>query len=191
MAGANLRQEVFAQKMIFPEVCLVHGLGGSPNGSVKELEKELLQLGRRQPYVRPLMPHSDMKITSVMPSVAHLETLGLPQGTLVVGVSMGGLVASRLQESSRPDLHVICINAPTWAGDVELEQRVERRYSFYSSTDEVIAGRIARWPSLAEAYDLPWLTGHDTDPCKRQLAAIIDAYMESGRIDPKLLTESF
>jgi hypothetical protein len=39
---------------------------------------------------------------------------------------------------------------------------------------------------LAEAYDLPWLSGHDTDKHKRALAIIIGAYMEGRRI-PGLL----
>lgn len=184
-----LKLEAFSITMQIPSVCLLHGLGGSPNGSVYELERELEKLGQRRSYLRPSMPHGDPQIASVLPSVTHLAGLDLPLGSLVAGISLGGLVAARLQETERPDLHVVCINSPSWAGDVELERRMERRVSLYSSSDGVIAGRIAEWPLLAEAYDLPWLTGHDTDPHKRRLAAILNAYLESGRIAAELLAE--
>lgn len=173
--------------MELPAVCLLHGLGGSPNGSVFELERELEKLGQRRNYLRPPMPHGDPQIASVLPSVAYLAGLELPQGSLVVGISLGGLVAARLQETERADLHVVCINSPSWAGDVKLERRMERRFALYSSSDTVVAGRIAEWPLLAEAYDLPWLTGHDTDPHKLRLAAILCGYIESGRIAAELL----
>lgn len=170
--------------MNFPAIYLLHGKGGSPNGSVLQLETELRICEPKLNYLRPPMPHSD---PAVMPSasVEHLRSLELPEGTLVVGVSLGGLVAAKLQELDRADLHVICISSPTYADDTELNKRMEHRLSLYSSTDSVIAGRAERWPQLAEAHDLPWLD-HDTDKHKKSLGRILCSYLQGLNVSREL-----
>ena len=149
--GSPVRQfESEEGRMHFSAIYLLHGKGGSPKGSVWQLEVELRVCQPNQNYVRPLMPHTD---PAVLPSVSvqHLRSFDVPEGALIVGVSLGGLVAAKLQEMDRPDLHVICISSPTHADDTELTRRMEHRVSIYSSVDEVIAGRTERWPELAEA----------------------------------------
>lgn len=166
--------------MNFPAVCLLHGTGGSPDGSVMLLESELIRCGQAQNYVRPLLPHADPNIQPSK-SVEYLRTLGIPEGALLIGISLGGLVAAKLQESNRPDLYVFCINSPTWARDTELHVWIRYRVSLYCSGDEVIAGRTDDWPLLTpEEHDLPWLKGHDLDPHMSALAHIISCYMEAG-----------
>ena len=162
--------------MHFPAIYLLHGKGGSPNGSVSQLEAELRVGEPNQNYIRPVMPHAD---PTAQPSVSveHLRSIEVPLGALIIGVSLGGLVAANLQELERTDLHVVCISSPTHADDTELTARVEHRVSLYSSTDSVIAGRTERWPELAEAYDLPWLD-HDTDKHKTALGRILCAYVQ-------------
>jgi hypothetical protein len=167
--------------MEFSAVYLLHGTGGSPNGSVLQLETELRVCVPEQLYVRPLMPHSDQTVAPSV-SVSHLRDLAVPEGALIIGISLGGLVAAKLQETGRADLQVICINSPTWAGDVELRHRMNHRVSLYCSDDEVIAGRTEKWPQLAAAYDLPWLTGHNTDSHKHALASILNDYLETGKV---------
>jgi hypothetical protein len=54
---------------------------------------------------------------------------------------------------------------------------MRHRFSLYCSGDEVIAGRTEKWPQLAEDYDLPWLTGHDIDNHKIELARILSCYL--------------
>lgn len=122
------------------------------------------------------MPHTD---DDVPPSVSvwFLAKIKPPQGALAVGISLGGLVAAVLQEVARPDLHTICVCSPTWAGDIEVQKRMDNRVSLYSSLDTVIVGRTEDWPQLAESYDLPWLAGHDPDPYVRRLALIISGYL--------------
>lgn len=167
--------------MKFSAVYLLHGMGGSPNGSVLQLETELRRCAPHQIYVRQLMPHSDPTVAPSV-SVSHLRELAVPKGALNIGISLGGLVAAKLQEDGRADLHVICINSPTWARDVELKHRMNHRVSLYCSDDEVIAGRTEKWPQLAVAYDLPWLTGHNTDTHKQALASILNEYLETGNV---------
>jgi pimeloyl-ACP methyl ester carboxylesterase len=164
----------------FPAVYLLHGRGGSPQGSVSLLQAELEKCGAQQNYVGLLLPHADPNVQP-SESVDYLRNLGIPEGALIIGISMGGLVAAKLQESERPDLHVIAINAPTHVGDTELHVWMQHRVSLYCSSDEVIAGRTQDWPLLAaEAHDMAWLNGHDTDPHKSALAHLISCYMQAG-----------
>jgi hypothetical protein len=51
----------------FPAIYLLHGRGGSPNGSVMQLETELRGCEPEQNYFRPLMPHSDETVTPCHP----------------------------------------------------------------------------------------------------------------------------
>jgi hypothetical protein len=62
-----------------------------------------------------------------------------------------------------------------------LETRPSNRVAFYSSADEVIAGRTADWPKLAQAFDLRWLT-HDTDAHKLALARLALAYLSGDSL---------
>ncbi len=154
-------------------IFLFHGKGGSPGGSVLQLEELLRGRFPRTRFVRPALLHGDPEVTAEA-SLERLRDLEIPNGSAVIGISLGGLVAAKRQESGRGDLHVICISSPTWADGVALSQRMIRRLALYSSLDSVIKGRTDKWPPLAQAYDLPWLT-HDTDKHKEALAHIVAA----------------
>src|ERR1700758_404650 len=114
-----------------PAVYLLHGKGGSPDGTVAKLQKSLQQDWPELKYIRPALPHSDPDVPAEV-SVEFLRNLPLETESLVIGVSLGGLVAAKLQEESRPDLNVICISSPTWADGVKLLRRAEHRVAFYS-----------------------------------------------------------
>lgn len=169
----------------FKAVYLLHGKGGWPGGSVLQLEGLLRGSFPEHRYVRPSLPHGREKgEQSAERSVDFLRELAIEPAALLVGISLGGLVAAKLQETGREDLHVICISSPTWADGIRLEKRMSHRLALYSSQDEVIAGRTSGWPHLADAYyDLPWLT-HDTDAHKEALARLVVAYMSGADIGP-------
>jgi pimeloyl-ACP methyl ester carboxylesterase len=131
-------------------------------------------------FHRPRLLHSDPNV-SAEDSLADLRKREVPKDSAIIGVSLGGLVAAKLQEQGREDLHVICISSPTWADGVRLEQRLPSRVALDSSDDEVIAGRTADWPRLAQAFDLPWLT-HDTDAHKFALAQLAFAYLDGDSL---------
>ena len=156
-------------------IYLFHGKGGSPQGSVKLLESTLRPLLPNHDYFRPELLHHDPAILAE-DSLAALDELKIPDHAIVIGISLGGLIAARLQETSREDLTVIGISSPTWADGVRLQRRMRNRLAIYSSNDEVIAGRTCDWPSLAEANDIPTLT-HNTDQHVTVLAQLISAYM--------------
>ena len=158
-----------------PAVYLLHGKGGSPNGTVAKLQDCLQQDWPELKYIRPALPHGDPTVPAEV-SVEFLRNLPLETGSLVIGVSLGGLVAAKLQEESRPDLHVICVSAPTWADGVKLLRRAEHRIAFYSVADEVISDRIENRLRLAEAYEFPWLD-HDTDKHLVPLTRLVGSYL--------------
>lgn len=167
-----------------PSIYLFHGKGGRPGGSVSLIEAALAPMFPRARFVRPALLHGDPSILA-QDSLAALPQLNLPQGATIIGVSLGGLVAARLQETSRPDLTVICVSSPTWADDVRIQSLMPRRVSFYSSNDDVIQGRTAEWSSLAEAYDIPSLS-HDTDRHVPLLSRLIAASINKEAIQPLL-----
>lgn len=173
--------------MSFDNVLLLHGKGGSPEGSVRDIETLLRQHYPQKPaasFQRPKLLHADGQILTEQ-SLADLKKRDIAPGTVVIGVSLGGLLAAKLQEDGREDLRVICLNSPTWADAVRLERRMPERLAFYSSDDDVIAGRTQNWPRLAVAFDLPWLT-HDTSMHAGELTPLIIAYLE-GRSVPHAL----
>jgi pimeloyl-ACP methyl ester carboxylesterase len=158
-----------------PAVYLLHGKGGSPNGTVAKLQEGLQQDWPELKYIRPALPHGDPTVQAEV-SVEFLRNLPLETGSLVIGVSLGGLVAAKLQEESRSDLHVLCVSSPAWADGVKLLRRAEHRVSIYSAADEVISDRIENWPQLAEAYELPWID-HDTDKHLGPLSRLVGSYL--------------
>ena len=171
--------------MNFANIFLLHGKGGSPEGSVKQLEAALrphLHGSSSAPVLfhRPRLLHSSPTVPAEE-SLADLHMREIPKDSAVIGVSLGGLVAAKLQEEGREDLHVICISSPTWADGVRLEKRPSNRVAFYSSADEVIADRTDDWPKLAQALDLGWLT-HDTDAHKLALARLALAYLSGDSL---------
>jgi pimeloyl-ACP methyl ester carboxylesterase len=122
--------------------------------------------------------HSDPEITAGK-SLEDLRILDIPQGAVVIGISLGGMLAAKLQETARRDLHVVCISSPIWADEVRLTRRMTNRLALYSSKDGIIKGRTKQWPRLAQAYDLPWLT-HDTDAHKGPLSKIVGAFLHGN-----------
>jgi pimeloyl-ACP methyl ester carboxylesterase len=161
------------------EVYLLHGKGGSPDGTVKRLVEVLEPRWPQLTFVRPKMAHSDPTAPAEA-SVEQLRQMDLPRNALMVGISLGGTVAAGLQELGRDDLHVIAVSSPTWADGVVLHERPGRRVALYSSRDDVIASRVADWPRLAAiSRDFDWLT-HNTDAHFGPLARLLAWYVEGN-----------
>lgn len=169
------------------DIYLIHGKAGSPDGSSLHLEELLRPALPDAAFHRPLLPHTDSSVLAEE-SLDTLRALDLPNGARVIGISLGGLLAARLQETGRDDLHVLALSAPTWADNVYLAQKPPHRTALYSSNDEVLGGgtsqnRTLDWPRLAEAHDLPWLT-HDTKAHKHQLAPLLVQWLRNATILP-------
>jgi esterase/lipase len=162
------------------QIYLLHGKGGSPQGSVSKLEPLLREAHPEFTYHRLLLPHSDPHVVAEA-SVRYLHDFNLMREALVIGISLGGLVAAKVQEDSRLDLKVACISAPTWADGVKLQKKPSHRVAIYSPKDEVIAERVSDWPNLADAYEFAWLT-HDTDAHKERLCEMLNRWIEGAPI---------
>jgi hypothetical protein len=157
------------------QIYLLHGKGGSPQGSVSKLEPILREAHPEFTYHRLLLPHSDPHVVAET-SVRYLLDFNLMREALVVGISLGGLVAAKVQEQSRADLRVACVSSPTWADGVRLQKKPAHRVAIYSATDEVIADRVSDWPDLAEAHECPWLS-HDTDLHKERICEMLKRWI--------------
>lgn len=164
------------------QIYLLHGKGGSPNGSVSKLEPLLREAHPEFIYHRLLLPHSDPHVVAET-SVRYLHDFNLMREARVIGISLGGLVAAKVQEQSRPDLQVACVSSPTWADGVRLQKKPAHRVAIYSSNDEVISDRVSEWPELADAYDLSWLT-HDMDRHKERICELLNRWIEGVPIQP-------
>jgi predicted esterase YcpF (UPF0227 family) len=81
-------------------VFLFHGKGGRPTGSVLQLEELLRPRFQTINFVRPELLHGDPAIAAEE-SLENLFGLDIPQGSAIIGISLGGLLAAKLQESSR------------------------------------------------------------------------------------------
>jgi len=175
-----------------PAVYLLHGKAGSPNGTVKKIETILERHWPGLEFFRPRLPHCQPESPAEQ-SVDHLLAMQIPRGSLLMGVSLGGTVAAKLQEAGRDDLKVISISSPTTADSVTLERQVDHRLAFYSSHDGVIASRVSEWAQLASLQrDFDWLT-HETDRHLKQIVRLFDWYLEgilSERIDRVLSIRS-
>lgn len=169
------------------DIFLIHGKAGSPDGTSFHLEQLLQPVFPEAHFHRPLLPHSDPNIPAE-DSLDALRALDIPDTAWLIGVSLGGLLAARLQETTRPDLHVLALSSPTWADNVHLAARPPHRVALYSSGDTVLGGgtsdnRTLDWPRLAEAHDLPWLS-HDTKAHKHQLEPLLVAWLRGEAIRP-------
>lgn len=162
------------------DIYLFHGKGGRQGGSVLQLEELLRPRFPRTRFHRPALAHGNPAVLAE-DSLHSLRQMELNENAAIIGISLGGLLAAKLQELGRKDLHVLCVSSPTWADGVRLERRVPRRLAFYSSEDPVIGGRTEKWPQLAQAYDLPWLT-HDTDSHKELLYQVLASYLDNDDV---------
>jgi esterase/lipase len=132
-------------------IYLFHGSGGSPDGSVFKLEQRL----------RPLFPQSTFHRPWVR-SPEEVEALKIEQGAVIIGNSLGGLMAAKLQEE-RSDLSVMTLSSPTRHGSISLGSFKHNIVALYSSLDPVIKGRT-NWQNYTnESYDVSWMEDHHLD----------------------------
>jgi pimeloyl-ACP methyl ester carboxylesterase len=178
----NETQSPFGLPFPIPAVWLLHGKGGSPAGTVSKIQAALELHWPGLDFVRPELPHHAPSVCAEE-SVEFLLKQDIPQNALILGVSLGGLVAARLQELGRSDLKVMAISSPTGADGVSLQAKAPLRMAFYSSNDEVIQGRAGEWPQLASLQrDFDWLT-HDTDQFMKEIVRLFSWYLEGNLLD--------
>lgn len=154
---------------MFEHVYLLHGKGGSTEGSVKLMEDILAPMlaSDQQPprFHRFSLKHSDPSVLAE-DSYADLckDSSAISHGSLLVGISLGGLIAAKLAQDLRPDLKVVALSSPTSLDGLSLEPKENNNlYALYSSSDEVIED-LADWePYTPFDFDVHWMKNHNID----------------------------
>jgi hypothetical protein len=137
-------------------------------------------------FALPLLPHSD-RAEDLLHYADWLIKRQLPPfvapDSLIVGLSLGGLIAAKLQElHPRMNLSVFSVGAPTSYGGVKLEKKMSNRVSLYSQTDEFTRDRCENWPELTEeAFDVPWL-GHGVRTSTYTVCYLLSCYLRGLNI---------
>lgn len=123
---------------MFEHVYFLHGKGGSTEGSVKLVEDILAPMlaTEHQPprFHRLSLKHSDPSVLAE-DSYADLcrQSSTISHGSLLVGISLGGLIAAKLAQDSRPDLKIVALSSPTYLDGLSLEPKVnDNLYALYS-----------------------------------------------------------
>jgi predicted esterase YcpF (UPF0227 family) len=169
----------------FQNIQLWHGENGhpwEPSSSVKQIEDVLSRGYPEVRFTRPLLAHDLHYKFDESYSLQWLEDRYIQfiaPGSLIVGISLGGLLAAKIQEL-HPELNlsIFALVAPTSSGNVKLEKPVDHRVSLYSTVaDEVIKGHCEDWPKFAShSFDVPWLQ-HNIDLAKYACCYLISCYM--------------
>jgi hypothetical protein len=144
-------------------------------------------------FHRPLLPHADTDVkaaSSLDWAVLQYRKEILPN-SLIVGIGLGGLIATRLQElSPHLDLSVVALAAPTSEDDVAVSMQhpffpalaiccqQTNLVSMYSSADDETKGRD-NWKDFTPwSFDMPMLQYHDINLCKYAVCYLISRYIQ-------------
>jgi carboxylesterase len=115
--------------MIKPTVVLVHGLGGSPT-SLGDLPDAMTRAGYQ--VLTPTLPgHAtsvdDLECVGLHDWLGALAQLLVGRGpSVIVGQSLGGVLALCAAAESSAVRGVVCINAPVSPGDPDVVEHLER-----------------------------------------------------------------
>src|SRR3974390_305061 len=102
-----MRDELMIRHIFF-----LHGKGGSSNGTIRILRDALLPCLSNPPQIA-LLDFPSNTAAECYAAVLSVATT-FPVGFMLVGVSLGGLVAAKLLQDQRPDLMVVTLASPTY-----------------------------------------------------------------------------
>jgi pimeloyl-ACP methyl ester carboxylesterase len=163
-------------------IYVLHGRGGSPEGSARTIAN-LLPSGL-PPIIRPVLSHSDPAVSAEDSYVQF----GLLPNSLVIGISLGGLLAAKFQED-HPDfgLKVVTLVSPTHAEGLAITRMRPDLIALYSTEDPVIGTR-ANWEHFTDdAFNVPWMSNHDVDHQKYSIGLFLTEMLQGH--DPREIVE--
>lgn len=160
-------------------IFFLHGKGGSSNGTIRILRNAMLPHLTNPPQIALLdFPSStaDEYYAAVL-AVADK----FPTGSILIGVSLGGLVAAKLLQDRRPDLTVVTLSAPTYADGISLTKRITPNLNaLYSHADPVVGSRVNWGDFTPDHADVDWMSDHNLDPQKHRIGLLLADFIVSG-----------
>lgn len=160
-------------------IFFLHGKGGSTIGTIRILRDAMLPCLNDPPEIRLLdfpSATADEYYAAVLAVAAKF-----PTGSMLVGVSLGGLVAAKLQQDRRPDLTVVALASPTFADGVSLTKRgTPKLYALYSHADSVVGERTNWGDFTLDHADVNWMSDHGIDPQRYSVALVLSDFIEHG-----------
>jgi pimeloyl-ACP methyl ester carboxylesterase len=156
-------------------VFFLHGKGGSSNGTIRLLKDALLPCLTTPPEITLL----DFPSATAEEYYTAVLAAKFPTGSMLVGVSLGGLVAAKLLQDHRPDLTVVALASPTYADSITLTKRITPNLcALYSHKDPVVGDRTNWGDYTADHADVEWMSDHNLDPRKHIIALLLSDFIE-------------
>jgi hypothetical protein len=164
-------------------VYVLHGKGGSPEGSAKTIAN--LLPARSVPTFRPTLLHTDPTVSAE----ASYELCTFMPDSLVIGISLGGLLAAKFQEDfPGHNLKVITLVSPTRADNLSLTPGKRPNLIALYSTQDPVIGTRANWEDFTDnAFNVPWMKSHNIDDQKYSIGLFLTEFMQ-GR-EPREIIE--
>ncbi len=160
-------------------IFFLHGKGGSSNGTIRLLRDALLSYLTNPPQITLLDFPSGTADEYFAAVLAVADKF--PTGSMLVGVSLGGLVAAKLLQDNRPGLTVVALASPTFADGISLKKRITPSlYALYSHADPVVGERTNWGDYTADHADADWMSDHNLDPVKNRIAFLLSDFLENG-----------
>lgn len=160
-------------------IFFLHGKGGSSNGTIRILRDAMLPHLTDPPQITLL----DFPSTTADEYYAALLAVSdkFPRGSMLVGVSLGGLVAAKLVQDHRPDLTVVALASPTFADGIVLTKAATPDlYALYSHADVIIGDRTNWSDFAADHADVDWMSDHNLDGQKNRIGLLLSDFIEHG-----------
>jgi pimeloyl-ACP methyl ester carboxylesterase len=160
-------------------IFFLHGKGGSSSGTIKLLRDTLLPCFTDAPQITLLDFPSGTAGEYYAGLLAAADKF--PPGSMLVGVSLGGLVAAKLLQDHRPDLTVVALASPTYADGLALTKRnTPNLYALYSHNDQVVGDRI-NWEDFTHDHaDVDWMADHRIDLQRYNVALVLSDLIVHG-----------
>jgi hypothetical protein len=138
-------------------VYMLPGLGDHPEGTPLEFQEALCEVVRGM-WIRPRMRYLQGP-PDVPATICDWSYKKIPEGSMLVGMGLGGTVACGLQDYVK-DLIVFAINAPMVVGDYRVHPAglPGQRVALYNSNLPTLEGSSS-WAGCCDDHaDLPFLT---------------------------------
>src|ERR1017187_6099868 len=167
-------------------IFFLHGKGGSSNGTIRILRDAMLS-GMTDPPQITLLDFASATADEYFEAVFAVANK-FPRGSMLVGVSLGGLVAAKLLQDHRPDLRVVALASPTYADGLSLTKRITPNlYALYSHAGPVVGDRTNWDDYTAKSADVDWMADHNLDPQKNRIALLLSDILELGDFEAAVM----